>query len=66
MAERVHARGLADLIGTGAELRASWDTLNLARQAAILQTLIDHVVILPGVSGARSLDPNRVQPVWIV
>jgi hypothetical protein len=66
MAERVNARGLADLMGTGAELRASWDTLNLTRQSAILRSLIDHVVILPGVNGARALDPNRVQPVWIV
>ncbi len=66
MAERVNARGLADLIGTGAELRDAWSTLNLDRQAAIMRTLLDHVVIAPGVPGARALDPERVHPVWIV
>ena len=66
MAQRVNARGLADLIGTGAELRAAWSSLNLDRQSAIMRTLLDHVVIAPGERGARTLDPDRVQPAWIV
>ena len=65
LAQQVNAAALADLIGTGGELRASWSTLNLGRQAAIIKAIVDHVEILPGVNGARSLDPQRVRPVWL-
>ena len=58
--------GPAELIGTGAQLRDSWSTLNLDRQSAIMRTLIAHVVIAPGVQGARNLDPDRVQPYRVV
>ena len=59
-----HGNALAGLPGHGAELHATWDTLNLTRQAAIISAVLDHAVIAPGVSGARRLDPGRVQPVW--
>jgi DNA invertase Pin-like site-specific DNA recombinase len=66
IAEHVNATALIDLIGTGAELRTHWSTLNLDRQAAIIRTVVDHIVILPGTNGARSLDINRVQPHWLL
>jgi hypothetical protein len=66
IAEHVNATALIDLIGTGAELRTHWSTLNLDRQAAIIRTVVDHIVILPGTLGARSLDINRVQPHWLL
>ena len=55
---------LCGLVGNGQQLRASWDELNLTRQAAIVRAVLDHAVIGPGVLGARTLDPERVQPVW--
>jgi site-specific DNA recombinase len=59
-----HGNALAGLPGNGAALTATWDTLNLTRQAAIISAVLDHALIAPGVSGARSLDPARVHPVW--
>jgi hypothetical protein len=45
--------------GNGQQLRASWDELNLTRQAAIVRAVLDHAVIAPGFLGARTLDPDR-------
>ena len=59
-----HGDALRGLPGNGEALRTTWDTLNLTRQAAIVAAVLDHAVIAPGVAGSRSLDPNRVQPVW--
>jgi hypothetical protein len=64
LASLANAQSLADLVGTGSELRARWSTLNLDRQAAILRAVLDHVLIGPGVNGARTLDPDRITPVW--
>ncbi|MDQ1742302.1 MAG: site-specific recombinase, partial [Pseudonocardiales bacterium] len=55
---------LHGLVGNGEELGRTWDSLNLDRQTAIIRAVLDHAVIAPGVLGARSLDPARVQPVW--
>jgi len=55
---------LADIVGQGDALRTQWATLNLDRQFAIVKAILDHAVILPGKSGARTLDPERVKPVW--
>jgi site-specific DNA recombinase len=55
---------LRGLVGNGDALRTQWAGLNLDWQHAIVTALLDHAVIGPGTPGARSLDPNRVQPVW--
>jgi len=65
LAQQVNASALTDLIGHGGTLRAAWSTLNLDRQAAIIKAILAHVEILPGVNGARSVDPARVRPVWL-
>lgn len=57
---------LAGLVGNGEALTASWSSLNLSRQAAIVGAIIDHVVIEPGQPGARAVDPERIRPVWRV
>ena len=45
--------------GTPAE--QAWDTLALPRRRAVVQAIIDHVVILPaGRQGGRSFDPRTV------
>jgi site-specific DNA recombinase len=55
---------LDGLVGQGGELAASWSTLNLDRQAQIVRAVLEHATILPGVSGARSVDVNRIVPTW--
>jgi site-specific DNA recombinase len=52
------------LVGQGQKLSASWDTLNLDRQVAIVRAVLDTATILPGVLGARSVDYNRIVPSW--
>jgi site-specific DNA recombinase len=58
--------GIHELAGTGHLLRDKWDGLDIDRQQAIIKSVLDHAVITPGTPGARSLDINRVQPVWRV
>jgi site-specific DNA recombinase len=55
---------LHGLVGNGQALGRAWDSLNLDRQVAIIKAVLDHAVIAAGQSGARSLDPARVHPVW--
>jgi site-specific DNA recombinase len=55
---------LVGLIGQGGKVRASWDALNLTRQAAIVAAILDHAIVGPGTPGVRTLDPARVTPVW--
>ena len=58
------APALAGWVGNASELGDRWASLNLERQAAIIAAVLDHAVIGPGTPGARSLDPERVHPVW--
>ncbi|MDO8308067.1 MAG: recombinase family protein [Actinomycetota bacterium] len=51
--------------GKETELRRVWPTLTLTRQSAIVHTILDHCVVLPANSGARSVDPSRVEAVWL-
>jgi site-specific DNA recombinase len=55
---------LDGLLGVGDALAARWSELNLDRQAAVVRTLVDHVVIQPVGPGQRSLDPDRVIAHW--
>jgi site-specific DNA recombinase len=55
---------LTGLVGAGAHLRTQWEGLNLSRQAAIVRAVLDHAIIRAGVNGARSVSPDRVDPVW--
>jgi site-specific DNA recombinase len=65
LARATHSGAIQGLVGQGAVLASSWDTLNLDRQAQIVRTVLDHAVIAPvGSSGPRKMDPNRVQPMW--
>ncbi|VXB92875.1 recombinase family protein [Nocardioides sp. AX2bis] len=57
-------RQLDAYLGQGGALQAQWSGLNLDRQRAIVKVLVDHVVINPGVIGARSVAVERVRPVW--
>jgi site-specific DNA recombinase len=52
------------VIGQGQALRTQWAGLNLDRQRAIVDAVLDHGLIRPGKSGARGLDPDRVRLIW--
>jgi site-specific DNA recombinase len=64
LAQASSSTALDGLIGTGGQLKDTWETLNLDRQAAIIKAVLDYATILPGTPGARSLDSARIQPVW--
>lgn len=56
---------LEGIVGHGEELRTSWDSLNLSRQAAIVAAVLDFATISPGTGGGRrEMDPNRTVPTW--
>ncbi|TXN31947.1 recombinase family protein [Lacisediminihabitans profunda] len=56
---------LDGIAGHGGELRTSWDSLNLTRQAAIVAAVLDFATISPGTGGGRrEVDPNRIVPSW--
>jgi site-specific DNA recombinase len=55
---------LHGLPGAGAGLRATWATLPLTRQAAVIAAVLDHAVITPAGTRARTVDLDRVHPVW--
>jgi site-specific DNA recombinase len=46
------------------KLRTAWEPLNLARQAAIIAAVIDHLVVAPGIPWSRAFDPERLSPIW--
>ena len=64
IAHATDTSSVVDLAGCGEVLRGQWDDLDIDRQQAIIKSVLDHAVIAPGNPGSRSLDINRVQPVW--
>lgn len=58
------ANTLTGLVGNGEALRASWQTLNLSRQAAIVGAVLDFATIQPATSRGRTFDPFRIVPTW--
>jgi site-specific DNA recombinase len=55
---------LTGLIGNGSALRATWTTLNLPRQHAIISAVLAHAVIHPARPEIRRFDHNRIEPAW--
>lgn len=49
----------------GGSLRKEFAAMNLSRQAAIIEAVLDHAVIHPG-KRSRTFDVNRVEPHWRV
>lgn len=56
--------GLAELIGQGDIVRQQWPDLSIDRRQAIVKTALIYATIGPGTPGTRSLDINRVAPLW--
>jgi hypothetical protein len=55
---------IEDYVGQSDLLRDAWTDLPLNRQAAIVRTVLDHVVVNPAVKGRNTFDPSRFAPVW--
>jgi site-specific DNA recombinase len=55
---------LVDYVGKTATLRREWEHLALSRQRAIVEAVLDHVMIGPARRGLNRFDPARVSPVW--
>ena len=49
-----------------ATLRECWDALDLSRQHAIIEAIIDRLTIAPARPGYNRFDENRVTPTWRV
>lgn len=64
LAGLTHSDALNGLDLAGEQLEEQFAGLELERQHAIIATVLDHVVILPGRRGVHSVDPARVEPVW--
>ncbi|QWZ09106.1 recombinase family protein [Nocardioides panacis] len=64
LAQVTHSTALIGLVGNGEELGRTWGALNLDRQHAIVEALVDHVLIGPGTPGVARFDPARVSVVW--
>ena len=50
--------------GRSGLLRDAWADLPLTRQHAIIQLILDHVVVHPAVKGRNTFDLSRFYPVW--
>lgn len=64
LTEHAKADALGSLDLGRDDLEAQFAALDLSRQAQIVAAVLDHAVIGPGTPGARSVDPDRVRPVW--
>lgn len=64
LASRSGNDALTGLVGNGEQLRTQWADLPLTRQHAVIAAVLDHAIIDSGTPGARTLDPERVRPLW--
>lgn len=67
LSQATQTSALNGLPGNGQALAATWGTLNLDRQHAIVKAVVEHIVISPGIRGAQgvgAVDPARVDVVW--
>ena len=55
---------LDGFVGNAQALRDSWDGLDLTRQHAIVEAVLDHVEVHPGRPGYNRFDESRLRPVW--
>jgi len=51
---------LAAVVGAGVDVAEVWETLSLERQRAIIETLLEPVVINTGIGGRNKFDPSTI------
>lgn len=65
---RLHSYGgaaeLGDYAGREGALEAAWDVLDFGRRRAIVDALVDRVVVGSAVRGFNRFDPSRLDIVW--
>ena len=65
LAKLTRTNAVADYIGQADSLRHRWDSLDLSRQHAIIEAILDRLTIQPAtLRGSNRFDPNRVTPTW--
>jgi hypothetical protein len=58
------SRALDAYVGKGEELRADWAGLDLSQQHALVEAVVDHVIVGPGRRGYNRFDESRLTPFW--
>lgn len=66
LSKTTRSAALADYVGDASTLRERWSGLDLSRQRAIIEAVLDRATVLPGVRGRNRFDPDRVDPLWRV
>jgi hypothetical protein len=66
--DRIEAPPLAGTAGHGRSIAAMWDSpdMTIQRQAAVITTILDRVIINPAPSKGPRMNPERAEPVWLV
>ena len=66
LAKLTRTSALADyIIGQADSLRDRWESLDLSRQHAIIEAILDRLTIQPATRrGSNRFDPDRVTPTW--
>jgi DNA invertase Pin-like site-specific DNA recombinase len=64
LAQLSRTTAIAAHVGNASDLRDRWPSLPLTRQHAIVEAVLDHVVVAPGRKGFNGFDPGRFEPVW--
>jgi site-specific DNA recombinase len=65
LAKITHTTVLDGLVGNADAVRASWEGLDLSRQHAILEAILDPVLVGPARRGYNApLDESRLRAVW--
>jgi len=53
-----------ELCGSGRRLRGCWDEMDLPERRSIIETVVDHFVVLPAPRLRSQFASERLQPVW--
>jgi site-specific DNA recombinase len=55
---------LRELAGSGRALRARWPAMDIEERRAVVQTALDHVVVLAAEPPRQVFRPERLRPAW--
>lgn len=64
IARRASAGVLLDVAATGAAIRERWAEASLDWRRAVLDALIERIVLAPAEVGRNTFDPSLIRPIW--
>ena len=64
LAKLTRTNALTEHVGQADSLRQRWESLDLSRQHAIIEAILDRVTIAPARPGYNRFDENRATPTW--